>query len=391
MYDFMIGALPVLLAAALMLGLARHGNTLLEVLRSPRYRKAFVGALMAQGVRPAPRPRRVRRQAKTRRFFSLAILGDETGALTLAESAKLSTDMLRNGVAQTIIEKSPVLDRLPFIPMEGNAFKYNEEATLPGVEFRAVNAAYAESTGTFNQRTEALVILGGDADVDRYIVQTRGNLNDQRATQTSMKAKATRIKFQDSFINGDTTVDANSFDGLKKRLTGGQIIDMAVNGANVVGADSATRHTFFDKLDDLIGAVPGGPDILYMNAAILSKVRSAMRRETVNTTPIEQFGRQFDTYNGIALADIGKKADGTEILPQTETQGSSSVATSIYAVKYGRDEGDQAVSGLTNGGLTVLDKGLLETKNAYRVSIEFFCGLAVFGKGAARLRGVLNG
>src|SRR5688500_7301105 len=130
------------------------------------------------------------------------------GALTLAESAKLSQDNLQRGVIETFVQESPVLARIPLLPIQGNAYKYNEEATLPGVEFRAVNSAYAESTGTVNQKSESLVILGGDSDVDTYIQATQSNLNDQRATQTRMKVKAATFKFQDAFVNGDTAVDA---------------------------------------------------------------------------------------------------------------------------------------------------------------------------------------
>jgi len=36
-------------------------------------------------------------------------------ALTLAESAKLSQDMLLTGVIETVIKESPVLQTLPFI------------------------------------------------------------------------------------------------------------------------------------------------------------------------------------------------------------------------------------------------------------------------------------
>ena len=128
-------------------------------------------------------------------------------AVTLAESAKLSQDALQRGVIETFILESIVLDRIPFEPIEGNAFAYNEELALPGVEFRAVNTAYTESTGTVNPKSEKLVILGGDADVDTFIVKTRGNLNDQRAVQTRMKVKAATYKFQDAFVNGDSAVD----------------------------------------------------------------------------------------------------------------------------------------------------------------------------------------
>ena len=75
-------------------------------------------------------------------------------ALTLAESAKLSTDSLQKGVLETFVQTSPVLDRIPMMDIQGNAYAYNEEATLPGVAFRGVNEAYTESTGTVNQKTE---------------------------------------------------------------------------------------------------------------------------------------------------------------------------------------------------------------------------------------------
>lgn len=314
-------------------------------------------------------------------------------ALTLAEAAKLSTNMLQRGVLETFVIESSVLDRIPFLDIEGNAYQYNAEAALPGVEFRAVNSGYTESTGTFVQASEGLVILGGDADVDNFIIKTRGNLNDQKAEQTRMKVKAISYKFQDTFINGDVAVDANSFDGLKKRLVGGQVLVAGTNGLAVVGADDAARHNFLDKLDDLIAAATFNgqrPDALYMNDLVLGKIRSSARRLTIYDQTTDTFGKKIDLYNGLPLLDIGTKADGTRILPQTETTGASSITSSIYAVRFGQDEGDMAVTGLTNGGVDTRDLGELETKSVQRVRIEFFTGLAVFGgKAAARLTGVL--
>ena len=307
-------------------------------------------------------------------------------AMTLAEAALLSENDLQRGVLETFVINSPVLDRIPLMPIEGNAYAYNQEDTLPGVAFRSVNEAYTESTGTVNQATESLVILGGDADVDKFIVQTRGNLNDQRAVQTAMKVKAASYKFQDTFFNGDVAVDPKGFDGLKKRLTGAQVIDADTNGMGPVAAG----HDFFDALDELIAAVPGGPDVLYANSSVIGKIWSSARRlggaEFINE---EMTGKRVRTYNGIPLLDPGSTAAGVSIIPQNETQGTSTASSSVYAVKWGQDEGDQAVTGLTNGGVQVYDLGELQEKPAFRTRIEFYCGLAVFGRGAARLRGVL--
>jgi hypothetical protein len=312
-------------------------------------------------------------------------------AVTLANAAVLSENDLQRGVLETFIVSSPVLDRIPLLDINGNAYAYNAEATLPGVEFRAVNAAYTESTGTVAQTTVALVILGGDADVDRFIIQTRGNVNDQRAIQTAMKSKSLTFKWQDTFVNGDTAVDANSFDGLKKLLTGTQVLDAGTNGLAVIGADSAAQHNFLDQLDRLLGAVPGGVDAMYMNSSVLAKVKSSARRLLMATTDRDDFGRLVDFYNGVPMYDIGNKADGTAIIPQTEVQGTSgATASSIYAVKYTGNESAAGVAALNNGGIDVRDLGEQDTKPVLRTRIEWYTGLAIFGRGAARLRGVLN-
>ncbi|MFD3638731.1 major capsid protein [Streptomyces griseus] len=315
-------------------------------------------------------------------------------ALTLPEAAKLSTTDLQRGVIETFVQESSILDRLPLLPIEGNAYAYNEEATLPGVQFRAVNEAYAESTGTVNQKSESLVILGGDADVDKFIVKTRGNLNDQRAIQTRMKIKAAAYKFQDSFFNGDVATEPKGFDGLRKRLVGAQVVSAGTNGAPIVGADGKDSHAFFDLLDALIAQVPGltgANGALYANRAVIAKIKSAARRIGGYEMVREALtGKMVATYNGVPLLDPGQTAAGADILPQTETQGTATDASSIYAVRFGQAEDDRAVTGLTNGGIQVTDLGELESKPSYRTRIEFYTGLAVFGgRGAARLNGVL--
>ncbi|MFE3123641.1 major capsid protein [Streptomyces hydrogenans] len=309
--------------------------------------------------------------------------------LTLAESAKLTLDQLQRGVIETFVQESPILDRLPLVQVEGGAFKYNEESSLPGVAFRAINEAYPESTGTLNQRVETLAILGGDADVDKFIVQTRGNLNDQRAIQTHMKVKAASIHFADQFFNGDVEVNPKGFDGLRKRLVGRQVIDAKGRGAVAHG------HDFFDLLDTLtnqVRGIDGKNGALYMNAALRAKIASGFRRlggSELLTTDIA--GKPTVMWNGIPLLDAGQRLDGTDVLPLTTGTGGAETGD-IYAVRFGATEADAGVSGLTNGGVQVTDLGESHDKPVYRTRIDFYCGIALFGgKAAARLTGVLNG
>lgn len=302
-------------------------------------------------------------------------------SLTLAEAAVLSTDDLQRGVIETFVQESAVLDRLPLLSIEGNAYAYNSEATLPGVEFRGVNEAYSESTGTFVQASESLVIMGGDADVDRFIVQTRGNLNDQRALQTRAKVKAASYYFQDQFINGDVVATPKGFDGLKKRLTGSQVLDGS--GVSLAAIDEGAAHDFFDALDALMAAAPGA-QALYTNRSMIAKIKSAGRRVGgVDMVKEDLTGKRVVTWNGVPVLDLGQTAAGADIIPVTTG------TTDIYAVKFGQDESDGAVTGLTNGGVSVRDLGEVDDKPVFRTRIEFYCGLATFGgRAAARLSGV---
>ncbi|MEE1803907.1 hypothetical protein PUR57_35445 [Streptomyces sp. JV176] len=308
-------------------------------------------------------------------------------ALTLEESAKYSITSLQRGVIEMFIMHSSILDRIPFLTISGNAYAYNEESELPGVEFRSIGDSYAESTGTVNQLFESLVILGGDADVDVFVARTRGNVNDIRAQVTASKVKSAAMKFNDTFFNGDIERDPKSFDGLRKRLVGSQILaaDMPV-----VGNGGTDTLAFFDKLDELVDSVPGltgANGAIYTNALVIGKVKAAARR----VGGIEQFRedltkKEIIRYNGIPILDAGQTNTGVDILAPT-VNGSE-----MYAVKFGEDEEDRAVTGLTNGGIQADDLGQMRSKPAYRTRVEFYCGIGVFGgKAAARLTGVMNG
>src|SRR5690606_4254780 len=97
-------------------------------------------------------------------------------------------------------------------------------------------------------------------------------------------------------------------------------------------------------------------------------------------------GKRVVQWNGIPVLDLGTTAAGTDVIPLDE---GTDAGSSIYAVRFGSDEGDQAVTGLENGGVQVRDLGEQDEKPVYRTRIEFYCGLALFGgKAAARLQGV---
>lgn len=311
-------------------------------------------------------------------------------AVTLTEAQGISPDPRLDGVLR-VLNTSDVINRVPFESIVGGAFSYNQEATLPAAAFRAVNAGYTESTGTHTTATENIVILGGEYVVDRFLERTRsGGIGSIIAEQRNMKVRSVAAKWSDGFFNGDTATDANAFNGLKKRLTGSQVISSGANGA-AMNTDAATRTAFLDRLDALLAACPGA-DAIYANSQVIAMLRTVFRNVTINNYTEDTLTgapRQVPTWQGVPVLDAGTKADQTNILPQNETAGTATDTSSIYAVNFTGSLGEQGVVGLTNGGLQVDPVRELETKPAFMGRIEFYCGLALLGpKPAARLTGV---
>jgi hypothetical protein len=291
-------------------------------------------------------------------------------ALTLVDAARLSTDMLLRGVIETIVEDSPVLQVMPFETIHGNSLKYNMEVSPGTAAFYAVNATWTEGAATFATRTTNLAILGGDVDVDNFLSRTMSDQNDQRATQIAMKAKAVRRAFETGFVTGDSATDPNSFDGLRKLIPASQTLDAGANGAALTLA----------MLDQLIDLVRGGkPDLLLLSRRSRRKLKSLLQASAHYVETGDQFGRRVMYYDGIPVIH-------SDFVPDDEALGSGSNLSSIYALGFGFGD---ALGGLQNGGVEVVDVGQLESKDAVRTRIRWYCGLALFRDNAcARLRGV---
>jgi hypothetical protein len=310
-------------------------------------------------------------------------------ALTLAQASVLGQNQLKDGVIEMFPEYSIIIGELPFIPVTGNAYEWRRELTLPGAATRAVNGSWTESTGTFETKSVGLKIYGGEAHVDRFIQQTMGGTNDHIATQTELKVKAVTAKIHGDLINGDSAANPDAFDGIKKRMPAGQIVNAAADKLDV-NLDDASRNAYLDKLDELVSLVAGGANALYMNATMLRKTRSVARRMGFHDSDRDEFGRVVDFYNGIPLRDIGKNPDGTEIITNTEPSGAATPTndtTSIYAAGYGEDR----LAGITNGGIDAYRiggaEGEMESKPAVGVRIEAYINLADHtDKATARLR-----
>lgn len=300
-------------------------------------------------------------------------------SLSLVEAAKVhSGEVHRSAIIEQYARSSDVLRVLPFQGIAGNALKYNREETLPGIAFRGINESYTESTGIINPITESLFISGGDMDVDKQIIKAMGP--GVRAGHEMMKVKAQAGLWTKKFLKGDNGTEPREFDGLQLRLTGSQVVSA---GTTANGAALSLA-----KLDELIDAVDAdGTKYLLMNKAMRRRLSAAARLSTVGgyiTYALDAFGRSVAKYNDLEILIADQDNTGTDILGFTEASSSgTATSTSIYCFAAG----DNAVSGIQNGGIEVNDLGELQTKPAMRTRVEWASGIAVFNsRSAARLK-----
>ena len=212
--------------------------------------------------------------------------------------------------------------------------------------------------------------MGGDADVDNFLKATRSNIQDLEAAVVELKAKALRDKFEDTFIYGDSS-DNKQFDGLRKLIdtttASDQVIAMGATGATLTLA----------KLDELIDAVKGGkPDILLMSRRSRRKINALVRAAGgMIETDRDKWGNFVQLWDGTPVGVNDWILDTHVLTGSVETATTGGTCSTIYAFQMG----EGALCGLTGPGhLTVEPIGSLETKDASRTRIKWYCSLALF-------------
>ncbi len=292
---------------------------------------------------------------------------------TLPEYAKLSNDVMKQGIIETILKDAPLLTLLPWVEILGNALTYNRELTLPTAEWHAVNDDWTTSPAvTFTQKSATLAILGQNADVDNYVKQTRSNINDIETAIIELTAKSIRNELEDKLLYGNNTTDPNQFDGLIEQIDTGTASDQVVATA----AGGATAFTM-EMVDQLIDAVKGGkPHVLLMSRRSRRKL-AALARAAGNNLEHDnaQFGFMVEYYGGIPIHVSDFIKDIHTVAGSVETAFSGSTSSTIYALQLGED----ALCGLTGpGGLEIVKIGDMETKDATRTRIKWYASLALF-------------
>ncbi len=267
---------------------------------------------------------------------------------TLSEYAKLANDIVVPGVYENIITANDLMGFLQFESMNGNALKYNRENALPTTSTHQVGGTWADTEATYSQKSASLSIVGLQSPLDRFVKQTRTNVQSQEAPLFAGMLKSFARKIADLTITGEPETTATEWEGLDS-LIRSETRMMAMDDGEVDGPGAVETELTLDRLDAMIDQVEADDSQkhLIMNKTMRRKLTSLMRASGSGVLPTmaTEFGRQVSMYGGIPIIvnDFITNAEAYN----DATTWASSTATTIFCVVFGK----------ANQGYTIIHNG----------------------------------
>ena len=168
-----------------------------------------------------------------------------------------------------------------------------------------------------------------------------------------------------------------------------KLIDTTAASAQVIAMGDTGATLTLAKLDELIDAIKGGKsDLLLMSRRTRRKLNALVREagSGMMVTDRDALGNFIELWDGIPIGVNDWILDTHTVSEGVEAGTSGGTCSTIYAIQFG----EGALCGLTSpGGIQVEPIGPLETKDASRTRIKWYCSLALFSSvKAAALIGV---
>lgn len=280
-------------------------------------------------------------------------------AMTLADMKAGMSDKVAQQVVDTFLRESEILQVLPFdntvSPSGGSTLTYTYMQTkIPGTAaFRKLNAEYTAQEATLEKKSADLKIFGGKFGMDRVLKQSEGRFNNM-AFQMEQKIKAAVSLFHYTLINGNSTSNADEFDGLDKMLAGtsteynkSAVLDISTMAKLKENADQLYEYLMILIRDT-------SADALLMNSKMISKVQTIARILGYKTETEEAFGKKVMSMDGVRFMDLKNhytvassnvtaNACIKDNISRTVSTAQTGL-TDVYAVKFDVNDGFHAAT-----------------------------------------------
>lgn len=293
------------------------------------------------------------------------------------EAAKLSTDQLEKGVIDEVIEKDELFALLPFMNVQGKSYTYVREDTIAEGAFLSVNENVPESASDFTEHTTTLRILAGDVDIDKFLIATMGDTNDQVAVQLAQKAKGLGRQFRRTLFTGDATANPKEFNGFPKLVASDQVLSAGTNGNPLT----------LSMLDELKDSIPNGPDAYVMRKGTYRAFKALLRSAggiTPEMLTLPNLTGKTPSHDGIPILI-------SDYVPGDVDQGTNLNTCSIWAARFNEVDGVHGIVGGGQAGFQMEEIGTVQNRDAFRYRMKWYVSTVLKStRSLSQLKGITN-
>ena len=314
-------------------------------------------------------------------------------AITLAEAQKLAVNDLQAGVIESLITRSPILEKLPFLSYSGDNFEFNRENSRGTASWEDPDAELSSQASTFTNVTVGIKYMYRLVDVPHPIQMGLSRATDQTKVQMDEAMLAVRDEFLDTYYYGVNSTNTKTPDGLHT-LVDNITVPTGATRPRVQRASGSTNQGIrlqdFDNM--MFTLMKRGVDLITMHSTVFRLMQAASRSTSVTGTiqyVLSELGKALPSYNGVMIG-----IDDAIRVTETAASGAYSTptgsdGTSVFFHRFG----DTYQHGLQQtAGPTVDGPFELHNKDSVRLRIKWYVTPAVLRSlySCGKIDGILN-
>ena len=243
----------------------------------------------------------------------------------------LVQDMLCQGVVQTMLADNTMLNVLPVIRTNGaQLYQWNEVAELTETTAREIGESVGASVIEPVRQNVVLSLYSNDALTDRAYLHQYGNLNDVRAENASIHAKALGHDLTKDILYGDKDTTPKQMDGFASLVK-------KERGQAITGA--ITLDTLAEAVDIVRYSV--GQYMIVVSPKTRRDIAKLIRQENGFVETMNVAGQNVTAFDGVAIVPCHAVKDGEAFVINANAEDGVALVTSngIIAQDLGCQDG----------------------------------------------------
>ncbi len=253
-------------------------------------------------------------------------------------------DPLTNVVVEGLEKTAPILNDIQFYRKSGSADSVlsSRESSNSSI-FRSLNENNSADAPEPEYTTVAKKIVSFDAKVDVLIEDRNEDPEEELVNQTRIEAENAGYILQEKIFEGDTSEDAEEFNGLRNLTDSSWIKTVAPNGHVVPLGNTDSKVTAqqqaIEELLKLFATVRGGATHAYMNEYLKIRWLTVAKALGYYRQEKDSLGNTIEKIGEVIIRGAGYKSSGAPLLPFDETIGSAAEKCSYdFRVPLGKQD-----------------------------------------------------